>query len=636
MQASQRTRRLLLPVLISGCLLAPHPASGEDFSIENLALANIEELLNTPVTSVSRTEGTVKDSPAAVTVLTNDQIRRSGVTSIPEALRLIPGVQVARVDANKWAVSIRGFNNRLSNKLLVLIDGRSIYDQFFAGVLWETKDIMLEDVERIEVVRGPGGSTWGNNAVNGVINILTKKARDTQGGLVTGGGGTEEQGFGSLRYGFAAGESGHGRIYAKYYNRSSGFRTTQDVDDTSEAGQAGFRSDWGSEDSDFVTLQGDTYVGKLISLEDVPIGRGDTDGTNFLARWMHRHSEDSQTTLQFYYDYNDIGSELISEARNTFDLLLKNESKLSEDNFLVVGVEANHTRDSLKLIAPFGIDPKERSDEIYAFFAEDRQKLSEDVTFFAGVRLDHNDYTDGEAQPTARLIWDVDDKNTLWTAFSRAVRVPSRIESDQFLEFVPGIRATGNKNLDTEKLFAYEIGSRHVVSDGLFIELATYIYDYDDLVSLEGLTLGNGGKAVNYGGELAVTYTPYKWWRLNAGYALLKMNLGLQPGSVADGPSFTEPTEGASPVNQAFFVSQIDLSSSWEWDFDVRYVDSLPGTGVKSYVVADTRIAYRINPSLELAVVGQNLFQAHHYEQHDLISTEVEQSVYGKLTWSFR
>jgi len=623
-------------ILFSGVLFFGSAAFGEDKPLDiDIVHTDIETLLNMSVTTVSRTSETLRDSPAAITVLTNDQIRRSGATSIPEALRLVPGVQVAHIDANKWAVSVRGFNNRLSNKLLVMVDGRSIYDQYFSGVLWETKDLMLEDVDRIEVVRGTGGSTWGNNAVNGVINIITKSARDTQGGLVTGGGGTEERGFGAARYGFKLGDTGFGRIYGKYYDRDSGFLSTRDVDDTSEAGQVGFRTDWGDEGSDHFTLQGDTYSGRPISLENNDLGRGDTDGTNILGRWTHQHSPNSHTTLRGYYDYNDIGSELISESRNTFDVSLKNDSKLTSSNLLVVGLEANSTQDSLKLIHPFGIDPKERKDEVYSLFAEDRQEITSDITFYAGVRLDYNDYTDGEAQPTARLTWDVDEANTVWAAFSRAVRVPSRLESDQFIEFVPGIVGTGNKNLDTEKLCAYEIGSRHRLHQDLYLELASYIYQYDDLETLEGLSLGNGGEAVNYGGEVAATYALFPWWSLGTGYTLLKMNLGLQPDSTAVRTAFTEPIEGASPVNQAFFQSHINFDSKWEWNFDVRYVDSLPGIDVASYVVADTRLGYKINPSLELALVGQNLFQSHHFEQRDSIATEVEQGVYGKLTWVF-
>jgi iron complex outermembrane receptor protein len=453
--------------------------------------------------------------------------------------------------------------------------------------------------------------------------------------LATAGGGTEEHGFGAIRYGGKVGETGFARLYGKYYNRGPGYLTTDpNPDDSSGAGQVGFRSDWGGE-IDSVTVQGDSYIGDFGNLNEARVGRTNTDGTNILGRWTHRHSANSKSILQGYVDYNYIGLDAIAESRTTYDIDLQNESSLSKSNFLVTGIEYRGTRDSIKLSPPIQIDPTERQDDLFSLFFQDRQEISEGLNLIAGARLEHNDYTDTEVQPTARASWLIDEKNSVWAAYSRALRIPSRIESDQSVDLGPDLVFSGNPELDAELLDAYEIGYRRELESNMYFDVATFVYKYDRLVTLEGLTLGNGAQALNYGGEVAVAFSPRQWWTLNGSYSLLRMQLDLDPDSIADRNSSINRVEHSNPVHQVRFGSEVDIGEDWEWNMNLRYVDSLPALDVGSYVVADINLRYRASKTVEIAVVGQNLFQSHHFEQSPASSTEVQHGVYGKLTWLF-
>lgn len=413
-------------------------------STSDLTELSIEELMNIEITSASKKEESLFDTPTAVYVITAEDIRRSGVTSIPEALRLAPGVEVAQIDANKWAITIRGFNNRFSTKLLVLIDGRSVYTPLFAGVFWEEIDTLLEDIDRIEIIRGPGGTLWGSNAVNGVINIITKDSKDTQGGYVKAGGGNEEQGFVSLRYGGKLNEDLSYRIWGKFFNRDE-FASTLDsgqANDKRKFYHGGFRVDWKPSDKNKISLLGDVYrveFDDTISLSNVippltSIVESDSEFTsgNIISKWDHTFSNQSKSILQLYYDYVHRDIFFGTEKRNTFDLDLQFNMPSLHNNELIAGIGLRITTDDIDTTTSnLTFTDNDRTDFIYSAFFQDKISLFEDkLNLIIGSKFEHNDYSGFEIQPNFRFIVKPNDKHRLWGAVSRAVRIPSRIEEN--------------------------------------------------------------------------------------------------------------------------------------------------------------------------------------------------------------
>lgn len=607
----------------------------------DVAHATIEQLLQMRVTSVSKSDEEFRTSPAAVYVLTNEKIRRSGATNIPEALRLVPGVQVARIDANKWAVSIRGFNSRTSNKLLVLVDGRSVYDYIFAGVIWESKDVMLDDVDRIEVVRGPGGTLWGSNAVNGVINIITKSAKETQGGLLSAGGGNEEQGMAALRYGseIGTGTDAYGRVYAKYNNRDSGFLNGGQADDESEFGQTGFRVDKYSGD-EMLSLQGDLYNGNDGNADDQELRDEKTQGGNLLFHWNHKISESHELRFLSYYDHTELNTEPLGEIRDSFAGDIEDSYFITPRNRLVTGLHYVFTTDHIRNTDILSVTPTDRDDQIVSAFIDDRYAVVEDKVFLTvGSKFEYNTYTQFEAQPSARLSWIIDDQNMVWTAVSRAVRVPSRLEDDLQVQLAPGLEFDANRNADAEELIAYEVGYRVRPMDQVFFDFATFYNQYNDLVSVERDTFGNHTNSESAGAEISAFWNPIDNLGLEAAYTYLHINVSLDKDSLASSNNL-RAIEGSSPANQFSLRSQYDFAEKWQVDAAIRYVDSLPANNVGSYITGDVRLAYEVNQNLELSVVGQNLFEDHYFERGTAASvtsseTEVERGVYGKAVWRF-
>lgn len=607
-----------------------HPALDID-----ITHTDIDDLLKMQITSVSKVSEPFWDSAAAIYVLTNEKIRRSGATSIPEVLRLVPGVEVARIDANKWAVSIRGFNSRSANKLLVLIDGRSIYDQLFSGVLWETKDVMLEDVERIEVIGGPGGTLWGANAVNGVINIITKSAKDTQGGLVTAGGGTEERGFGSARYGTKLGEDNYLRFYGKYQNRDSGF-LPGGADDESQSGRGGFRFDKELDATNSLTFQGDLYDGTEGNPDETKMSDEKTSGGNLLFRWNAAFSKKSMSSLLAYYDHTKLDLQVLGETRDTLALDLQHFFQIFPRHRLGTGLHYRYSRDDLRNTSILALDPSQRSDTLVGVFAEDKIDIITDTVFLTlGSKVEHNDFTGFEAQPTARVSWNVNKENFLWAAVSHAVRVPSRLEHDFIIHLPPNISFQGNHDLKAEDLLSYELGWRSRPREDIFLDLATYYNVYDKLVTTEGFTLGNKSDGETYGIGAVLTWQPVSYWHLKTAYTFLQMNLALDDDSLDKPDTRVNGVEGSNPRDQYHIQSVLNITPKWEIDAAVRYVESLPALGVRSYTVADLHVGYQVSDNVELSVVGQNLFDKHHFEQARTSGTAVEQGVYGKVRWRF-
>ncbi len=613
---------------------------------------SLEELFNVEVVSVSKKPERGSDVAAALAVISGDDIRHSGATSIPEALRAAPGVNVARINSSQWAVSMRGFSNRFSNKLLVMMDGRSIYTPLFAGVFWDVQNTFMDDVDRIEVVRGPGGTLWGANAVNGVINVISKSAKDTQGGLAYAGGGTEERVNAGVRYGGKLGDDVHYRVYGRYFERDAGFNGSTADFDSWWIAQGGFRSDWTASASDTLTLQGDAYGGETAPFSNTATGSRDTvNGANLLSRWRHTFSTTSEAAVQVYYDGTLREDDYFTERRHTFDFDLQHRFQPLSRNEVVWGVGARVSSDRFEGSPAVNLDRDRRQVTLVSGFLQDEIAIVEDVLRFSiGTKLEHNDFTGFEFQPSARLAWSIASDETLWGAVSRAVRVPSRVENDLVIESpgtgtTPTTRFLGSKDTLAEELLAYEIGYRFKPTTWVFFDAAAFLNRYDDLITLSARTpvfepqpppgrvvvpavIDNAMSGETYGGELASTFAPTEHTQVRASYAYLKVKIDPPAGSID-----AQAAAGSSPQNQIGVSSRFDLPGWFESDAMFRYVDSLPQQHVRSYVDLDLRLARRFWNQLDVSIVGHNLLQAHHREFSG--GTEVQRGVYGRMALLF-
>lgn len=634
-------------------------SSAQQQSLPALKQLSLEQLMNIEVTSVAKKEQRVAETAAAIFVITQEDIRRSGVTTIAEALRLAPGVTVSRIDGNSWAIGIRGFGSGFSRSVLVLIDGRSVYTPLFAGVYWEAQDTLLEDIDRIEVIRGPGGTIWGANAVNGVINIITKSASETQGLLATAGGGSEEKGFGSLRYGGKIGPDFSYRVYGKGFRRDAQFTPhLSDVDDWQQ-GQGGFRTDWNLRGGNSLTIQGDIYQGKaglrdLVSSFSAPFStivekNTDLSGMNLLGRWSRTLSDTSDLALQVYYDRTFRREPRFQERRNTVDFDFHHRFKVAGRQEFIWGLGYRFTKGDTDSVPTLVVSPPNRADNLFSAFLQDEIVLVPDrLRFTVGSKFEHNDYTGFEFQPSARILWTPAERHSLWAAISRAVRTPSRLDRDIAASTAPDpalplfVRLLGNKDFDSEKALVYELGYRIQPRDRLFVDLAAFYNDYDDLFSIETgtpflepgrlifpLQFDNKIKAKVYGFEIAADWRWLDWLRWRFSYSHLQINLTTKPGS---NDTVTEPTtEGGSPQNQVSLTSLVNLPGNLELDGIFRYVDSLPGQDVDRYFNLDLRLGWHATKNIELSLVGQNLLAGHHAEWSG--GTKIQRGIYTKASW---
>ncbi|NQD91479.1 TonB-dependent receptor [Pseudomonas sp. CrR25] len=631
---------------------------------------SLVELMNLKITSVSKTEERMSDAPASVYVITQDDIRRSGVTSIPEALRLAPGVHVARMSSHSWAISIRGFNSDITNKLLVLIDGRSVYSPLYAGVFWDVQDTLLEDVDRIEVISGPGGTLWGANAVNGVINIITRSAQDTLGGFLEVGGGNEEQGIAGFRYGGKLGENAAVRGYLKSFSRDASQRFDgKHAIDEWQMTQGGFRLDWQPSDLDHLTFQGDLYSGREDGLfrDDFTLGTlpgadfkdsTDVSGGNLLGRWERQLDTHSDIQIQAYVDYTkrDIPG-AYDEARDTLDIDFQHHLKLGARHDILWGVGYRLTRDEIDSTLFATFTPESRKDETFSAFLQDKIDLWEEKLFLTlGSKFEHNDYTGYEYQPSARLTWLPSQRQTLWAAVSRAVRIPARLNTDlrltvplAGLPFPLYVDVKGNRDLESEELLAYEAGYRVQVRDDLSFDLSVFYNDYDQLLTqepgdpiivIDPPTLyivlpnrqENGMEGESYGGTLVANWQPAPIWRLQLQYAYVDLQLHNKRGSL---DTNEQDIEGFSPEHQVSLYSFLDLPHGLSLYSGVRYVDHLPGLGVGSYTALDVSLSWSPRKDLAFSITGQNLTDDGHVEFNSSVGNQVERSVFGKVTWRF-
>jgi iron complex outermembrane recepter protein len=630
---------------------------------------SLEELGSLPVVSLYRRAQNLDETAASVFVITAEDIRRAGVRSIPEALRLAPGIEVARNGASSWTITIRGFSSDLSNKLLVLIDGRSVYSPLFGGVFWDVQDTLLADIARIEVISGPGGSVWGSNAVNGVVNIITRSAEQTHGGFAEAGGGAGEHAFAGLRYGGEIGTAVDARVYIKSFERDP----TEALDGTDaydawDMSQAGFNLRWDASDDDRVTVRGDIYTGSesallrsdftLGTLPDFAVpGTVDVAGHNLLGRWRRVLGDDSSLRLQVFYDHterNIPGS--FSEDRDTFDVDFQQDLARVGRHAVAWGAGARTTSDDIVNTTFATFVPASRIDRTLSAFVQDRIGFVDGrVLLTVGTKMEHNDYTGFENQPNARVSWLISDERTLWAAVSRAVRTPARLNTDLRLTApienagtpVPFyVKVSGNADYRSEELQAYEAGYRVQAARGLSFDLAVFANDYDQLQTQESgepvlvgtpppyivlpAVLDNRMEGETYGGTFLANWQPLPRWRLRFQYSRLEMDLEVLADST-DGNA--TGLAGNSPRHQLGVYSFAELPHDLSVYAGARFVDELPNQEVPSYVAVDLNVAWQPTPALSVALTVQNLNDSRHLEFGD--GTYLERGAYLSAAWTF-
>jgi iron complex outermembrane receptor protein len=680
-------RSTFFAVVLLSCLPLRALAS---IAPDDLVSLSLEELMDIEVILGSRTERRIHDVPAAIHVLQGAHLRQSGVRSLAEALRWVPGMQVGRIDANKWAISARGFSDRFAQKLLILIDGREVYSPLFSGVHWEAQDVLLEDVDRIEIIRGPGATLWGANAVNGIVNVVTRPATETRGRYAQVGLGSEERGFVGLRWGGRLGGTPV-RVWAKAFRRDAavdadGIATADDW----RMERGGFRADWRG-DGDAVTLQGAAFGGRTGETFRSPVlGEPyliatdvDTDwaGLYLLGRWRRDLGAGEDVRLQVHYSGNRITGGPAEERRHTFDADLQHRSFPFARHDMIWGLAFRITADETVSTGKFSFAPADRTTRLWSGFLQDEISLVPDyLRLTLGSKLERNDYTGFEVQPNARILFRPRDAHTLWGAVSRAVRTPARADSDIRIDFrsFPAetvypdlfgdgappvlISIRGNEDFESEVLLAYEAGYRLRPRPNLLFDVVGFYNVYDRLRAgrnglpvpaadgshiLAAIVADNLMEGRTVGGEAAIEWH-FPRGRLRGAYAYLWLDLERLPGANLE----SDTAERASPRHQFYLWPAVSLRRDVQLSAVVRYVgritdrpatrrqpydEYLPRRHIPAYAEIDLHLAWAPDPRLELSLVGQNLLHRHHPEYADFfidsMPTEAQRGVYGALTW---
>lgn len=683
MNSKRISRRLAAAVLLTGVLGVPDvlaavhgPVSyGQGASqdtADRLKALSLSQLGQVKVVTENKEPTEIWNTPAAVYVLTAEEIRRSGVTNIPDALRLVPGVDVARVSGDRnWAVGIRGLADQFSKYVLVLIDGRSIYTPLFGGTFYTINNVMLEDIDRIEVIRGPGGTIWGTDAVNGIINIITKSAKDTQGELASAGGGNVDQDTEDLRYG---GHSHQWDFRTDAFGFVRGPEHHQDGQknyDWSRLGQVGFRTDW-QQGRDSIVLEGNAYLSRLgdaqpLSTYNPPttfISYHPTDalGGNLLGRWRRDLPSEGGLYLQAYWAYDNRIGPNFGETRNTIDVDFLHRTGATARQQFTYGFGARVSPSSTTQTAQtYSFVPADMTEYVYSAFVQESVKLVPNrLALETGLKLEWNNYTHFEEEPNVRLLWTPTRQQTVWAALSRAVRIPDRVDEnihdDIFAVEPPPIfgEITGNPRIHSERLTAFEGGYRTLVTPKLYISLAGFHNVYDDLIAQSAASLSNPGapfppgtllvkftyqngiEGDTDGYELGPEWDPLPWLRFKAAYSYLHIDLRDKAGFTNSSTLIT--LHGSSPNQQVVGRALIDLPRKLEFDPAIRYVSALPGQGVDAYETADLHLGWHPSRNWDLSVTGENLLQPYHAEFG--ITPEpnvgIKRSVYAKLTWYSR
>ncbi len=632
--------------------------------------------MNIEVTSVSKKEEKVSRTAAAVFVISQEDIRRSGATNIPDLLRMVPGMQVAQINSSTWAITARGFDQQYSNKLLVLIDGRTVYSPIFSGVFWNAEEIPLGTIERIEVIRGPGATVWGANAVNGVINIITKSARDSQGALITSGGGTHEQGFGTAIYGGRIGNDAAYRVFASGLNQGNfpnpAGLSGQDGWDTF---RGGFRADATLSPKDSLTLEGDVFDGTAGEMASVPISisppmngiltlQEDFSGWDVLSRWTHTASPRSETSLQIYFDRTNRSDATFGLGLNTFDISFQHHIGWGNRQDFVWGLGYRLNSDATDATFRISFNPADRVTQLFNSFVQDEITIRPDSLYATlGVKLEHDDYNGFGWQPSARIVWNIGGRNMLWTSVSRALRTPDRVDTAIRVNYsvFPGpnnlpllISLFGNPQAGDESLNAFEAGYRNQLTNRTSLDFTVFYNDYDNLLSVEPgapyleanppplhlvvpRSFGNMLYGETHGLEVSANWRLADHWTLSPGYAFLAMHLHRDAAS--QDTTTVAGTEGSVPNNQAQLRSHVDLPWHLQWDTSAYFVGRLSSQSVPSYTRLDTNLTWQPFERFSIRLVGQNLLRDHHEEFNGPDQTElsslIKRSAYIQLTGRF-
>jgi len=676
----KRMRLLTMLASLVPLALADNPQPGSSGqappSLKNLSLEQLSEI---DVTSPSKEPTPAFRSPVAIYVITGEDIRRSGVTTIPDALRLAPGVEVAQIDSSKWSIGIRGFGTRLARSVLVLIDGRTVYTPLFAGTYWEVQDTLLEDIDRIEVIRGPGGTIWGPNAVDGVINIITKNTKDTQGIFASAGGGSEEQGFANFRYG---GDDGRGltyRVYVKGFMRGPEHHQDHDNFDDWRGVQAGFRMDWTAGARDEFTFQGDAYKqedGERVSLTTyTPPSTQNVDGNEGLSggdvlfRWKRTLSAGNDIQVQAFYDRTNRYEPNLGENRDTFDVDYLERTKVGARQEFLYGAGARVSEGRFIEITPgLVFNPPHRADYLFSgFFEDDITLVDRKLMLTAGSKVLTTNYTSIGFEPSLRLLWTPTERQTVWTSYTHALRTPSDAEEDFYLSSLIGTsnglpffaRFNANPNFAPEQLNGYELGYRTLIGKNVYVDVASFYNHYHDLF-IEDVTgaafietslpfpvaipppvhvlfpaqFRNDITGYTKGIEIAPEWRPTNFWRLRGSYSYLHMNLVQDAGAGAIGLGTANIT-GSSPHHEVSIDSSFDLSKNLHLDLVYRYVSALSAESAPAYSTGDVRFAWRFSRQMEFSVAGRNLFQPYHveYGADPGMPVAIVRSVYATLAW---
>jgi iron complex outermembrane receptor protein len=666
-------------LLLLGCEVAwgqvPQSQKASQSSPSDLTQVSLENLMNMEVTSASKKEQKLSRIASAIFVISQNDIRRSGATNIPDALRMVPGLDVAQINGSTWEISSRGFNAQFANKLLVLIDGRTVYSPLFSGVYWDVQNVPLEDIDRIEVIRGPGATVWGANAVNGVINIITKSAKETQGGLLIAGGGTHEPGFGVAQYGGKASEATSYRLFIKGFDYNPfPSLSGQDGHDESDLVQGGFRVDSTLTKQDSLTVQGDIYKGTGGAVINIfaltpPFGqtlaaRISVDGGNVLGRWNHTFSPKSDTSLQMYFDRAKRDRVIEEEGVSTFDVDFQHHLGWGSRQDVVWGLGYRYISYATTGSLTASFNPASQRLQLFTSFVQNEIALKPDRLFLTiGAKLEHNDFSGFEFQPSARMAWSLSKKYMLWAGYSRARRTPA--PTDRGINFslgaFPGpgglpvlLTVQGGPNMGSENLDALETGYRAQLRANISLDVSIYYNRYGDLTTFEPgspfvelnplpphlnvpILFANQMHGETHGLETTVNWKITDRWTLTSVYAFERIHLRTSPAS-QDTVSVSTG-EGNSPHIQAQLRSSLTLPRRLEWNTSVYFVGRLPAEQVPSYTRLDTGITWRASERLAFTLVGQNLLKDHHLEVHSSdqaeISSLIKRNVYAKVTWQF-
>ncbi|MBC7928356.1 MAG: TonB-dependent receptor [Bryobacteraceae bacterium] len=636
----------------------------------DLSEVSLEQLLQLEVVSVSRKEQPLSKSAAAICVLTGDDIRRSGALNIPDALRMVPGLHVGRIDTTTWAVSARGFNGEFSNKLLVMVDGRSVYTPIFGGVFWNAVDVPLADIDRIEVIRGPGGTMWGANAMNGVINILTKSSRDTDGTLVVAGSGTQDNALTYVRHGARLSDSLSYRVFGKFQNvRSMGGNVAGQLGQPWLLGRTGFRVDARLPGSWELLVEGDAYRGSggqvygstmpeppYFQLLDNPIRQS---GGFILARFTSKASQTSQSSLQVFVDNQVHRTPLFQPASTTFDVEYQRRFARGRHDF-IWGGNARTARTSYPTAGGGPSLAAVQDNGLFSGFLQDEISFSDNLQLVIGTKLEHNTRSPKlQIQPSVKFNWSATPTTNLWASVSRAVRSPNRLERELDIslshsstpEGVPVItRLTGDLDYGYEQVVAYETGLRTRLTKALTIDATGFVNQYSGLGVLQlnparydpsfnaivvPLTFANGAAGSSRGVEISLIWVPKPWLRVQNNWSHFQLSLRELPSSM---PIARGPTSGSFPTWQNNTRLSLNLPRRFELDTSFYGISALEAYNIPASLRVDVRLGWRYSPNLEFSLTGQDLGGGNHpgyISESSTQSVNPRRRVYGQIQWRF-